>query len=104
MNTKFKVSYKISKLMENIWELTCKIDCEQKVNLIASLNYNLEEVGDNPNIVFTAGSQINKITAPMEFKQGIHCLPIGKLNVVGHFIIGEADFIRIGSFALSELN
>ena len=98
----FKVDFQLEKKMENIWELNTKIESNENLKLKAQLYLDLEDIGDRPNCVFTAGSEINFVESPCSFVTAIHCLPYGKLSVVGRFYIGDlkAYFVRKTVFPL----
>ncbi|OHS98605.1 hypothetical protein TRFO_35007 [Tritrichomonas foetus] len=98
----FKVNFTLTKKMENVWELNTQIECEEPLMLRARLMFDLQDIGDNANCIFTAGVEENVVEAPTSFVTAIHCLPVGKLLVVGKFYIGDLDafFVRRGCFPL----
>lgn len=104
----FNVNFELKKLeeIENFWELTTKIEnvtgVVDNIKLKVTLSFELEDTGDKSNCIFTAGVDENNVESPCSFITAIHCLPVGKLVVVGRFYINNLDayFVRKALFPL----
>lgn len=98
----FKASFTLDKKMDKIWQLTTNVESSSKIKLNVKLSFELLDNEDKSNCVFYAGAEENKIESPCSFVTSIHCLPIGKILVIGKFYVGDLDayFVRRVVFPL----
>ncbi|EAY21770.1 hypothetical protein TVAG_237960 [Trichomonas vaginalis G3] len=96
----FDVNISIKKQENDVYSLTCDMKSENKksVDVKAMLTFNAEK-----SSVMIAGKSVYQLKTPSTINMIVHTTCKKKLLVTGKFYVGEAFFVKLAEFDLSEL-